>query len=79
MPQYLTLFRTIQCCNECRIFFGMGSTETDSSFEDAYEFTDGYGGERVVFSKYFYRDDEGQFEIIQYETYLIFFRHKNVY
>ena len=52
-------FKSLKICNECQIVFGIGNTETDSSFEDAFEFTPGYGGERVVFSQYFMRDEEG--------------------
>ena len=58
-PMYLDVFKSLKICNECQIVFGIGNTETDSSFEDAFEFTPGYGGERVVFSQYFMRDEEG--------------------
>lgn len=56
---YLDVFKSLKICNECKIVFGIGKTETDSSFEDAFEFTPGYGGERVVFCQYFMRDEEG--------------------
>ena len=59
-PLFLSIFKALKICNECKIVFGIGNTETDSSFEDAFEFTPGYGGERVVFSQYFARDEEGQ-------------------
>ena len=60
-PRYLDLFRTLKCCHECQIFFGFGKTNTDTSFEDAFEFTPGFGGERIVFCNYFFRDPEGEF------------------
>ena len=60
-PMYLDVFKLLKLCSECKIVFGIGNTETDSSFEDAFEFTPGYGGERVVFSKYFMQDEEGQY------------------
>ena len=56
-PMYLDVFKLLKLCSECKIVFGIGNTETDSSFEDAFEFTPGYGGERVVFSKYFMQDE----------------------
>ena len=47
---YLDVLKSLKICNECQIFFGISNTETDSSYEDAFEFTP--GGERFVFSQY---------------------------
>ena len=40
-PMYLDVFKLLKLCSECKIVFGIGNTETDSSFEDAFEFTPG--------------------------------------
>ena len=76
-PMYLDVFKLLKLCSECKIVFGIGNTETDSSFEDAFEFTPGYGGERVVFSQYFMRDEEGQYSypflLNQYSLYKMSF------
>lgn len=60
---YEVILKTVVTCNECRIFFNFGKSE--SKLADIYEFSD-FGGEKVRFYDYLYYDDEGTFNHFEF-------------
>ena len=61
--RYELILKTVVVCNECRIFFSFGKSDTE--FSQIYEFSD-YGGEKILFYEYLYRDSEGTFNDLKF-------------
>ena len=60
---YEVILKTVVLCNECRILFSFGKSDTE--FAEVYEFSD-YGGEKIRFYDYLYRDSEGTFNHFEF-------------
>ena len=54
--KYEYIMKIIMICPECCVFFSFGKNDDD--LLDVYEFSD-YGGEKISFYSYLYRDSEG--------------------
>lgn len=61
--RYEIILKTVVICNECRILFSFGKSDTE--FAETYEFSS-YGGEKIRFYDYLYRDSEGTFNHFEF-------------